>query len=305
MPKAFMSLLRWAAVFAASCLPGLAMAAPNPCDRSLAGKIPARPADEPGGKDFTRRTAAMSESEREAAIGAELLAGNIPRFLRQPVAVDLVNPSTKTPNQPRVTICVLPDYLAVGSDDDFMFTPMRLETALMVAHRYGFVLPTRHMVDAIYAQSAIHLTPQPLPPGDGMRSNEYYWHHNQMIGAQRASLGAPLGVLTAGHKKDLVLTNRLWRDIDKVAIYGWHLDRQTPIQPLTTVHGAHYADYSHGVRLVSAKLYVDGREESIDEALEDRKLAAILSDEGPIPHVEQLIATLDSFDARKSRTSSR
>ena len=49
------------------------------------------------------------------------------------------------------------------------------------------------------------------------------------------------------------------------------------------VHGARYADYSHGVRLVSAVAYVDGRPRAIAEVLEDRQLAPVVSDEGPIP----------------------
>ena len=51
-------------------------------------------------------------------------------------------------------------------------------------------------------------------------------------------------MLTAGPRKDLVLTSRLWLDPGKVAIYGWHRARGAPIQPLSTVHGAGYADYS-------------------------------------------------------------
>jgi hypothetical protein len=59
------------------------------------------------------------------------------------------------------------------------------------------------------------------------------------------------GMLVAGHKKDVVQSLRLVKKPKAVAIYGWHKSSNDPIQPLSTVHGAEYADYSHGVRYVS------------------------------------------------------
>ena len=53
-----------------------------------------------------------------------------------------------------------------------------------------------------------------------------------------------------------------------------------PIQPLSTVHGALYVDYSHGVRLVSTTVVVDGRPRSIYDALQDSHVAPVLSREG-------------------------
>ena len=55
-----------------------------------------------------------------------------------------------------------------------------------------------------------------------------------------------------------------------------------PIQPLSTVHENTYADYSHGVRLVSGTMVVDGVERPIAEVLQDPKLAGLVSDEGAI-----------------------
>jgi hypothetical protein len=94
-----------------------------------------------------RRLIGISDDEREAAIRNELLAGNVPGFLRrlQPVTLSSRGADGVTIH---VTACVSPDYLAIGSDDDFLLIPMRLETALLVASRYGFTLPTRRLVDA-------------------------------------------------------------------------------------------------------------------------------------------------------------
>ena len=62
-----------------------------------------------------------------------------------------------------------------------------------------------------------------------------------------------------------------------------------PIQPLSTVHGACYADYSHGIRLVSETVVVDGKTRSVYDVLLDPVLSKVLSDEGPIPHLRELM----------------
>jgi hypothetical protein len=260
------------------------------CPPFLSQRIPERSPAAATGSEFVWRTAALSEAEREGIIAAELLAGNLPAFLRHLKPVTLRG-RVAGGRTVRITICVIPDYLALGSDQDFLRIPMGLQTAVAAAASFGFVLPTSKMVDAIYEQAEVHLRPQPLPPGPKMRSSAYYWEHQQRVQEQRLVLGAPLGTLIAGQKKDLVVTNRLWRKAGRVAIYGWHRGAGTPIQPLSTVHGARYADYSHGVRLVSAVAFVNGRARSIFEILEDPWLAGILSDEGPILRLATLMDT--------------
>jgi hypothetical protein len=235
----------------------------------------------------------MSDDDRESAILEQLLEGNMPQFLRHltPVALSGVLASG---HRAAAIVCVSADYLAIGSDEDFMLVPMRLRTALTIATRFGFTLPTRRIVNAIYAQAPVHLQPQPLVAGDTMRTTAYYWHHNELVREQRLALPAPLGVLTAGDKKDLVLTNRLWSNPERVAIYGWQQPDGRPIQPLSTVHGMRYADYSHGARLVSAVAYIDGEARQLLSVLEDPQAAALLSDEGVIRHAADLVSLLRS-----------
>jgi len=148
------------------------------------------------------------------------------------------------------------------------------------------------MVDAIYLQAEIRLAPAPLPAGDEMRSTPYYVTHDRLIAAQRGAVAAPVDGLVAGHKKDLVLTDRLWSKLGRVAIYGWHKPDGTAIQPLSTVHGARYADYSHGVRLVSLVAFVDGVPRSLLDLLQDPRIASTLTGEGPIDRVAELVRTL-------------
>lgn len=230
----------------------------------------------------------MNEQERDLAIRSELMSGNMPRFLRNVQPVSLI---THLPGGDvvRLTLCVLADYLSIGSDDDFLLVPMGLTTALTVAARFGFMLPTRRIVNLIYRQSTVHMTPQPLPAGDQMRSTDYYRMHNALVKQQRAVVGVTPDVLTAGHKKDLVLSTRLWSQPGRVAIYGWHRGIDAPIQPLSTVHGAQYADYSHGVRLVSNVVFINDQARSIFDVLADPRLATLLSDEGPLPRAAELL----------------
>ena len=237
--------------------------------------MPARPAGAIGGSEFARRTRGLSSEERDRAVVAELERGNIPSFLGHLTPVKL---TTSDGQAVAATIWVTPDYLAVGSDEDFLYVPLTYPSATIIADRFGSVLPTARMVDAIYEQSAHHLTPAPLPAGPLMRSNLYLSKHQQRIDEQRS--GLPLGELISGHKKDLVLSNRLLHFPGRVAIYGWHTAPGHPIQPLSTVHGALYVDYSHGVRLVSTTVLVDGRPRSIYDALQDSQVAPVLSREG-------------------------
>lgn len=240
------------------------------------------------GSQFAAVVTKLGEHDREQAILKQLLAGNLPDFLKKLIPVDLrYQPPSGAAI--RATIFVMPEYLAIGSDRDFLRIPMNLHTAAGVASKLGFVLPTRKMVDAIYARATVHFPPQPMPAGPQMRSTGYYETHNTRIEEQSLQLGVTQGSLVSGHKKDVVVTNRLLDHPERIAIYGWHRANGDPIQPLSTVHGACYADYSHGIRLVSETVLVDGKSRSIYDVLADPVLAPALSDEGPIPHLREML----------------
>jgi len=281
MMKAVRRCGLWLLAAAVISLPAMARAEPAWPSCALATRqIPQRVASAPTGAEFVRQVAPLNERDRDLAIRDALLGGNVPQFLRTAVPIELIG-RVIDGVVTRVTLCVLPDYLAVGTAGDSLLVPMGLDTALAVADAFGFTLPTRRMVDAIYQQAAVRLSPQPLPPGAQMRSTGYYVRHNELVRAQRAAVTQP-AVLTAGHKKDLVITKQLWRTPGRVAIYGWHRSEKVPIQPLSLVHGARYADYSHGVRLVSTTAFVNGQPKSIFDLMRDERFASLLSDEGPL-----------------------
>lgn len=254
--------------------------APEPLasDRALS-TIPARRSGAPGGRAILAATAALSMPEREARLVAELEQGNLPGFLRrlQPVTFSERGRDGATHT---VRVWVLPDYLAVGSDADFVRVPLTPGAAQRVADRFGCVLPTPKLVDAIYAQAAVKLAPSPLPPTSAMTSNAYTVRHQEQVERQWAAAGGRRGALTAGHKKDVVNSARLASRRDRVAIYGWHRTNGRPIQPVSTVHGSGYADYSHGIRLIYPVAEVDGQPTPVTDLLRDPVLWPLLSNEG-------------------------
>ena len=91
--------------------------------------------------------------------------------------------------------------------------------------------------------------------------------------------------LMAGHKKDIILSGKIYEHdyaSDRVVIYGWHRGDKDPIQPVYNGHASHYADYSHGVRVVAKTAMLNGRPVQLEEILKDPLLSKLLSDEGPL-----------------------
>ena len=241
--------------------------------------IPKRPMDAPSGSAFFAKVAGLSPAEREEAIVQEVCRGNIPDFLRsfQKLTVRARDAKGK---EHAATIEVMPDYLAIGSDSDFIRLPMTPTTAARIADAFGCALPTRKIVDEVYGAAKVKLEPRPLTKD--RESATTFLEHNRIIEGQRA--GQKLGDIVAGIKKDVVVTNRLGERANRVAIYGWHKLDGTPIQPLTIVHVNWYVDYSHGVRLMKRTVLVDGVPRDIRAVIYATDLASLLSDEGPITH---------------------
>lgn len=234
--------------------------------------LPPRPADAPGGRAWIEGLAFADRGEREAATMAAILAGNVPSWLRRWVPIRL------SEGKRTLIVLVQPDYLAVGSDADAVRMPMNPMTAQAIADRTNAVLMTDRLSDAVHAQADIRLEPKPLTML--REATTTFVQHDAIIAEQ---LGAtPKGRLVAGIKKDVVLTNRLLDRPARVAIYGWHYPNGKPIQPLTTVHVDWYVDYSHGVRLVSRRCWLDGKERDLRDALKDPELAPLLASEGPL-----------------------
>lgn len=243
--------------------------------------IPTRRKSARGGTAVMHSVLEMPLIEREATLLKEFKQGNLPEFLRQFVTIK-VKAKDANNRERAVVFQVMPDYLSVGSDADFVRTPLTPMAAQKVADAFDCSLPTRKMVNDISAQATVRLGPKPL--GEPRTTVETFIAHNSIVEEQRK--GNPLGKLVDGIKKDVVITNLSLDRTDHVAIYGWHQLDGKPIQPLTTVHVNWYVDYSHGIRLVKRAMIIDGQPKDIGEVLADPMLHPLLSDEGPIvePH---------------------
>lgn len=269
---------------------------------SLVAKIPTRPGSAMTGSAFAASLSGRDGPDRERAIEAQLTEGNIPDSLRDLKPVRLTR-RLGDGTVATATVFAMPDYLAAGSDRDSLHVPMNLDTARETANRLGFSLPTSRIVDAIFQQADVRCAPAPLPAGPEMRSTATYVAHERKIKEQLAALGYTPGALVSGHKKDVVLSNRLMQKPGRIAIYGWHRPSGVPIQPLSTIHGENYADYSHGIRLVSSTVLVDGEPRSLYDILEDPRLAWLLSDEGAMPEMRRFMTPRREEPSRHAQLS--
>lgn len=259
------------------------------CNSRLTRAMPNRRGSAQAGSSVMSGLMRVSGTERDRLVAREIMGGNMPSFLQDLVPVQVTG-RARDGSRVQITFCATPDYLAVGSDRDFVRVPMGLPAAMQIAGRFDMMLPTRHMVDLIYRAADKRVAPQPMTPGPQMSSTDYLVRHNRTVEGQVKGASVA-GHLISGHKKDLVITNRLNSNRGRVAIYGWHRTNGRAIQPLSTVHGATYADYSHGVRLISQTAYLNGRPVRLADLMADPDYAGLLSDEGPIRAAQLRVAS--------------
>lgn len=248
--------------------------------------FPERAPDALSGSAFARSIWTLPiDSEREGRIRQQVLSGNVPSWMRQGLAIPI-----------RFGVhygffFAAPDYLAVGSDEDNVRVPLDPVTATLIADQVGATLPTVEMVNRIWGASAIRLTYNTMPPTDKMTSTKWFVDHNvkvqeridNWILSHKSS-----GYIASGHKKDVVICKELQDHPDRVAIYGWcreiHPDNSwSVVQQLNfTSHSNRYADYSHGIRLISKEMVVNGKMMLVEDVLRDPDLCSMISDQGVI-----------------------
>lgn len=225
----------------------------------------------------------LSLEDREELIYKAIKRGNVPNFLRKlsPVSQELTFDSTTY----KITFFTLPDYMAIGNDEDFFYIPMTPILAQRVATLLNSSLPTKRMVDLIYQHAEIKLSPSPIPPTPNMTTVPVFKAHSEIVQEQLRpfSVQHQEGKLTAGHKKDIIISTKIYTEkTAKVVIYGWHQANGKAIQPVYNKHSNTWADYSHGVRLILSKVIVNGKKTTLQKVLSDQKLHSLLSDEGII-----------------------
>jgi hypothetical protein len=227
------------------------------------------------GNEFYHRAFAMRWKERDSFAAKEILAGNVPSFLKKFVAIHVSTKDSYTGKTIKAVYYAAPDYLSVGAGRDWArinITPM---AAQKIADSFYCFLPTKKMADDIYKASKIKL--EPVPMYAFRDSTPTMWHHHLIIEGQRKGRKG----LIAGIQKDVVISGKISRDErpDRVAIYGWHKLDGTPIQPLYTGHINSWVDYSQGIRLVYRKIKVEGKWMDYTDVLKEARLQKLLCDE--------------------------
>lgn len=216
---------------------------------------------------------------REANILREFQNANMPNLLRNFIPVSVSD------GRNTIVYHVTPDVLCIGDDDDYVRMPMNPHTAQAIADQFNCSLITRKMSNDIWKASVNKLEPKPWgPPYDiDMQRTYRIGAHNTTIQNQLA--GRDPKALTSGHKKDVVLTNKLYPNNPnrRVAIYGWIQLNGQPIQGLNpSSHEDTYEDYSHGIRLVANDCTVNGVAMKIQDVFGHPVYSSLVSDEGPL-----------------------
>ena len=227
------------------------------------------------GTAFYELVAAWKWKARDSAAKAEILSGNLPSFLRRFTRVDIAFTDSVTGKTIKAYYYVAPDYLSLGTDDDWARIPLTPMAAQVIADSFHCFLPTRKMVNDIYEHASVKLAPVPMYAFRD--SSVTMWQHHLMIEGQRKGKKG----LIAGIKKDVVLSGKVSRDTkpDREAIYGWHKLDGKPIQPLYTGHINWWVDYSHGIRLVYRTIWVNGTPMDYTTVMKDPVLQKLLCDE--------------------------
>ena len=97
---------------------------------------------------------------------------------------------------------VMPDYLAVGSDEDFCRVPMNPYTAQRIATLFGASLVTSKLSDHIYANAELKLTPfNYVPVGNQNELVSRFVDHNAQIEKQMSEAGGKTDSLLQALKR--------------------------------------------------------------------------------------------------------
>ena len=165
-----------------------------------------------------KRITELSLSDREEEIYKAVASGYIPGFLRETVTLhgifqDLNRSKHSVINE------VMPDYLAVGSDDNFCRVPMNPRTAQRLATLFGASLLTSVLSDHINGRAELKFAPfNYVPVANANELVSKFVEHNVQIEKQFSEAGGKNGQLVAGIKKDIILSSRIAEKHDRVVL---------------------------------------------------------------------------------------
>lgn len=255
------------------------------------------------GDSFMRRADTTDFWTLDDRIVEAVTEGQVPDVMRHFRKITFTTPVVDSVEilrrRHKIEIWVLPDYIAIGTNDNYVRMPMGPLAAQRIADSLDCTLPTTFLVDRIAEASEGHIDIFPFRPLGGRNCQPIVFQDsNNAIKALFKAHGYEFGQLISGLKKDIVLTYKIMTLSGyerNVAIYGWHHPDGRVQQPLFVRHGNFYADYSHGVRLIYNKVKIDGVEYDIREVLQSPELYRLLSDE-PMPLAKATYAGNPKWD---------
>ena len=275
--------------------------------------LPERPSNAPGGKKFMAEMKKRfgsdyanpaNQRKMEEYIMGEIARGNVPSFCRPENGKEITIHSYKKdkngnvirdnnrqpiidPTKPSVTYRTACDYVAIGSDKDYIRVPLT-PLAIRSLDKYGWRIPTATITEQTYAHADKKL------PGIGlvnteadtkyMEGNGFIDNHNTKIDGQlsyeeknRLAAGQ---YLVAGHKKDIIISRYAIDHPRSLDFRGLYINGR-PIQT-NPAHEDTYRDYSHGYRPIYDKVVIrnpDGTSQTMSyyEALQNPQTATVLN----------------------------
>lgn len=214
-------------------------------------------------------TAGMSALDYDRVVVAAAIEGRVP-------ASQGFAPVTVTSHGHTGTFWASMLPLTIGTDEAPFHAPISAPSAQRIADHFGYLLPTRKMVDAIHAQANARV---PFHAYTSAREAVSTYLASSAAITQRI---AGRKGLVSDYAKDYVLTNSRRSNPAKIAIYGAWDSRGAIVQPFAVPHALTYFDYSQQPRFVLNRVTVDGREMTLVDALADATTAPLFSSEGPI-----------------------
>ena len=271
-----------------------------------------KPEEVISGTRFMELIRGKSQSEIEQIVLQQIFRGNVPDFVRRENFREVTTTARIDGITVQATFRVSPDYLAIGTNDNYVRVPLSPLIAQRIAQYFACVLPTRHIVDLIDQEARknngsqqFYAAPKlaekitnprtnrsvlagenDLPwnnkkygayEGRWMQSSEFFELQSRLVDSD-LSASRVLQPIRSGHKKDVVYHPEA-QARGNVAIY------HPKIQGLNWVrHEDTYVDYSHGIRLVDATATITFIENDESMHTERRSVADILSGAGQPPY---------------------
>ena len=245
---------------------------------------------------------------------AEMLKGNMPPFLDQRIACH--TEAVIDGGYYKLTYYVKPNYLAIGTDADFILWPLSIidlqnfcDAFVMTAasdptdKSSKYFIPPKKIVFNNWLASTCKIPPQALGASDQMTwpvkiGEEQARINAAMIKAgcqitdfsraKKAYISAPNMANTGGPTKEGVLHFTGWYGTQQIIpnerkVGEWNGQTVYGVQggDDTGGHEASYADYSHGCDVVYYDCDVNGMAFEFDQICTHPKLHVLVSDQGP------------------------